>query len=306
MRKYIYLLPLSLSVFIVSCSTDIDDAPPLVGSTQANSGDSGAAYQKALQADQAGNPKKAVKLYKAAADTYPSAKDSATARYRQAQIHEQLGEPLEAANAYNNFVVRYQGNSNYSKAIARQAAIANEAADGRIKSGLFGSSVEPKKSILLLEQVRNAAPQSTAAPLAQAKIAQVYLSNKNPVEAIAAYRKVVMDWPDSDEAAESQYQIGMILIQQAKKGNQDMGNLDRAREAFQDYLNRYSGKNRSVEVKYQLANLVAQDVQRSYDVAEFYRRKGDYESARFYYREVMKNQKSGSLYNLAKTQISTL
>jgi outer membrane protein assembly factor BamD (BamD/ComL family) len=306
MIKYNYLLTLIFPILIGSCSTDVDDAPPLVGSVQSSSGDASSAYQKALKADQSGDSKKAVKLYKSTADIYPSATESAAARYREAQLHEQLGEPLEAASAYNDFVVRYQGNSNYSKALARQSAIANDAADGRIKTGLFGSAVDSKKSILLLEQVRDAAPQSSTAPAAQSKIAQVYLNNNKPVEAIAAHRKVVMDWPDSNEASESQYQIGIILIQQAKKGNQDMGNLDRAREAFQDYLNRYPNRVRSSEVKNQLANLGGQDVQRSYDVAEFYRRKGDYESSRFYYREVMKNQKSGNLHDLAKSRISTL
>ncbi len=52
--------------------------------------------------------------------------------------------------------------------------------------------------------------------------------------------------------------------------------------------------------------LGGQDIQRSYDTAEFYRNKGKTQSAIFYYREVMTKSKSGNLYNLAKKRITEL
>jgi outer membrane protein assembly factor BamD (BamD/ComL family) len=85
-----------------------------------------------------------------------------------------------------------------------------------------------------------------------------------------------------------------------------MGNLDRAREAFEDYLSRYPGRARANDARQQIAALGSQDVQRSYDVAEFYRRKGDSESARFYYREVLKKHGSGPLHDKAQMALQSL
>lgn len=294
-------------LFLGSCGSDTDEAPPLIGSIQATTGPASDLYQKARAADNAGNSKKAMRLYQDAADRYPSSQDAPAARFRQAQLHEQLGQQVEAFEAYSDFLNRYHGSSLYSKALARQSAIAKAATDGDVKSGfLFGSKLDTTKLIGMLEKVRDSAPQANTAPAAQYQIGEVYQNKGKAPEAIAAYRKLVQDWPESTQAPEGQYRIGMILVEEAKRGNQDMGNLDRAREAFEDYLSRYPNRSRAGDARAQLAKLGSQDVQRSYDVAEFYRRKGDYESARFYYREVLKKHASGSLHDKAAAALKSL
>jgi hypothetical protein len=49
-----------------------------------------------------------------------------------------------------------------------------------------------------------------------------------------------------------------------------------------------------------------QDIQRSYEIAEFYERKGDKGSARFYYEEVVNKAKSGALHDKAKARLAAL
>jgi outer membrane assembly lipoprotein YfiO len=293
--------------FFCSCGSDADAPPPLVGAVQASSGPAHAAYQKAQAADQAGNAKKAAKLYKEMADRYPTAQDAAQARFRQAQLHEQNGDMVEAFGAYNDVTERYQGSKLYSQSLARESAIAQQALDGNVKTGfIFGSKLETKKMVEMLEKVRDAAPQAASAPKAQFQIGEVYQNNGKATESILAYRKVVADWPDSPQAPEAQYRIGIILIEEAKRGNQDMGNLDRAREAFQDYLTIYPNGSRAGAARNQIATLANQDVQRSLEVADFYKRKGDHESARFYYREVLKKHGSGPLHDKAQAGLNSL
>lgn len=295
------------SFLFCSCGSDTDLPPPLIGTVQTSAGPAHAAYQKALAADQSGKAKKAVKLYKAMADQYPTARDVAQARFRQAQLHEQMGDMVEAFEAYNDVTKRYQGSKLYSQALARESAIAQQALDGNIKSGfLFGTKLETKQMVEMLEKLRDAAPQATSAPKAQFQIGEVYQNKGRATESILAYRKVVADWPDSTQAPEAQYRIGVILIEEAKRGNQDMGNLDRAREAFQDYLMIYPNGSRAPAARNQIASLANQDVQRSLDVADFYKRKGNHESARFYYREVLKKQGSGPLHDKAQAGLKSL
>lgn len=295
------------SALLSSCGSDTDAPPPLVGTVQASSGPAQAAYQKAQAADQGGNAKKAAKLYKAMADQYPTSQDAAQARFRQAQLHEQNGDMVEAFEAYNDVTARYQGSKLYSQALARESAIAQQALDGNVKTGfIFGTKLETKQMVEMLGNVRDAAPQAASAPKAQFQIGEVYQNNGKATDSIMAYRKVVADWPDSPQAPEAQYRIGVILIEEAKRGNQDMGNLDRAREAFQDYLTIYPNGARAGAARNQISSLGNQDVQRSLDVADFYKRKGDHESARFYYREVLKKHGSGPLHDQAQAGLKSL
>ncbi len=303
-----FYLPVALvsQSLLTSCGSDEGEPPPLVGSAQASSGPAASAYQAALSADQSGNSKKAAKLYGNMASEYPTAQDAPQARFREAQLLEQLGEPVKAFDSYSDVLTRYQGSKLYSQALARQSAIAQNAVSGDVKSGFFGSSIDTVKLVQMLEKVRDAAPQASSAPKAQYQIGEVYQNRGKAKESIAAYRKVVQDWPDSAQAPEAQYRVGMILVEEAKSGNQDLGNLDRAREAFQDYLTLYPNGSRAGAARSQIASLGGQDVQRSFEVAEFYRRKGDYESARFYYREVLKKHGSGPLHDKAQAGLNSL
>jgi outer membrane assembly lipoprotein YfiO len=297
---------IATAIFVTSCS-DIDEVPPLLGSVQVDSSAAAKRFQDAKSADTAGKSKKAASLYKKAADRYPTAKHAPEARFRYAQLQEQLGKPLEAFTAYSEVVKRYRSSGLYEKALQREHAIAEDALSGRIKSGfLFSSKLDPSELIKILETVRDSAPQATTAPRAQFRIGEIYQKERKSKEAIDAFRKVAEEYPDAQQADEAQFRIGNILLDEALRGNQDKGNLDRAREAFEDYLNRYSGKPRTAEVKQQIAALKNQDVQRSYEVAEFYRRKGDLESAKFYYREVLKQHGSGDLHNQAQSRLKEI
>jgi TolA-binding protein len=299
-------LALSSQILLTSCGSEDDDPPPLAGVVQASAGPAAAAYQKALAADQAGNAKKAAKLYGKMATDYSTAKDAPQARFREAQLHEQLGNRIDAFDAYSDFLNRYQGSKLYSQALERQTAIAKTAANGEIKTGMFGSSLETSELVAMQEKVRDAAPQAASAPRAQYQIGEIYQNAGKARESIEAYRRVVRDWPESKEAPEAQYRVGMILVEEAKRGNQDKGNLDRARDAFRDYLTLYPNGSRASAVRTQISTLGNQDVERSFEIAEFYRRKGDNESAKYYYREVMKKHSSGSLHDKAKDRLQSL
>lgn len=306
MKKIITIAIPFAALLISSCSNDKNDTPPLIGTLQANAGNAKAAFQKAQAADQAGQTKKAADLYGKMADENPIAVEAPKARFRQAQLLEQLGRPVDAFEAYNDFSNKFPGSSQYSQAVSRQQAIAKSAADGNIHSGVLNSKIETSKVVKMHESLRDAAPQSSIASAAQFKIAELYQNEGKAPEAIAAYKKVVADYSDSSHAPEAQYRVGIILLEQAKRGNQDKGNLDRASESFHDYLNRYPNGSRASDARRQLSNLSAQDEQRSYEVAEFYRRKGDKESARFYYNEILKQQKSGSLHDKVKNRLNSL
>jgi outer membrane protein assembly factor BamD (BamD/ComL family) len=116
----------------------------------------------------------------------------------------------------------------------------------------------------------------------------------------------VIDFPDSKEAPEAQFRIGKVLMEEARRGNQDQANMERAREAFQDYLRQYPGHSKNGEARQLMSNLGGQDIQQSFNVAQFYERKGDIGSARFYYEEVVRKTKSGDLHDKAKARLAAL
>jgi outer membrane protein assembly factor BamD (BamD/ComL family) len=300
------LLPAS-ALTLVSCGPDAD-APSLAGNTQAMAVEGEAFYQTAKKADDEGNRNKAIKLYDETATRFPFAPSAPKARFRQAELLEQKGDILKAFEAYDKFLIRFQGSNLYSTALNRQIAMAQSAADGDVKSSLLGlkTRLSVDKTVEMLEKVRNNAPKSAAAAKAQFTIGELYEAKKEYKKAIAAYRLLVEDQPVSPLAPEALFRVGVILTEEADRGNQNQGNLDLAREAFNDYLIQYPGHSRNAEARRLEAALGGRDLQRSYDVAEFYLKTGKLDSAKVYYRDIIARSKSGEYHDKARTRLKEL
>ncbi len=308
--RFLRLVLPALAVLLASCGDDAD-IPPLAGSGSANNERAEALFGQAQAAEGAGNRGKAIKLYDKLADESPTANRAAEARFRQGELLEQEGKVRDAFDAYQEFLTRYNGSGLYEKALNRQASMAQSAADGHVKTSFLGlkSSLSDEKVTDMLAKVRANAPRSPTASKAQFTIGEIWESQRSSAgatKAIAAYRELVIEFPDSREAPEGQFRIGKVLLDEARRGNQDQANLDRAREALNDYLRQYPGHSKNGEARQLMSTLGGEDLQRSYGIAEFYEKKGDTGSARFYYEEVIRKSKSGDLHDKAKARLAAL
>ena len=298
---------LAMPCWLVSCGSDTD-TPILAGNTQAAAAEGEALYQKAKAADDAGKSGRAIKLYDQTATRYPFAPSAAQARYRQAQLLEQQGEVQDAFEAYDKFLERFPGNSLYTTALNRQASMAQAAAEGDVKSSFLGlkTKLSLEKTVAMLEKVRDHAPKSRAAAKAQFTIGELYQAKKKWKEAIAAFRQLVKDQPDCPEAPEALFRVGVLFMEQAERGNQNQSNLDLAKEAFNDYLLQYPGHARNAEARRMIGSLGSRDLQRSFDIAEFYLKTGKPEAAKIYYRDIVKRSGSGTIHDAAKARLKEL
>lgn len=295
------------TVWLASCGSN-SDAPLLAGSNQASSSEGEALFQKAKQADDAGKTSRAIKLYDQTATRHPLTPSAGAARFRQAEMLEQQGNVEKAFDAYDKFLQFFPSDSRYSSALNRQAAMAQAAAEGDIKSSFLGlkTKLSLDKTVAMLTKVSANAPKSRTASKAQFTIGELYQAKKKPKEAIAAYRQLVRDQPESPEAPEALFRVGVVLMEQADRGNQNQSTLDLAREAFNDYLIQYPGHARNAEALKLISGIKGRDLQRSFDIAEFYLKTGKTEAAKVYYRDIVRQSSSGELHDAAKARLKEL
>ncbi|MBK1884329.1 tetratricopeptide repeat protein [Luteolibacter pohnpeiensis] len=294
-------------LMVVSCGGSPDI--PLVGSNlEKASSEADQIYTKAKAADDAGKQSKAVRLYDRLATRYPFTSHAADARYRQAEILESRGKVEDSFDAYQQFLTRYQGSGLYSKALKRQTEMAQSAADGDVKYAFLGikSKLSLDKTVGMLTKVKQNAPQTRTASKAQFTIGQLYESKGKTKEAIAAYRELVRDQPESPEAPEGLFKVGDLLTKQADEGNQNQATLDLAREAFNDYLTQYPGHSKNAEARQRVKSLGKRELDRTMDIAEFYLKTGKIDSAKVYYRDIVRRTKSGEIHDAAKARLKQL
>jgi|AntRauTorckE6833_2_1112554.scaffolds.fasta_scaffold03484_5 outer membrane assembly lipoprotein YfiO len=306
-RFSISALMAAVALMMISCGNN-DDLIGLAGQNNVSPGEAEAIYQSAKLADEKGKTEKAVKLYEELTDDFPTAGSAAQARFRQAELLEQQGDPVKAFEAYQKFLTRYRGSGLYSEALKRQVKIAHGAADGEVKTSFLGltRNLSTQKTVEMLEKVRDNAPRSTVSAKAQFTIAKLYEKDGKPKEAVVAYRKLVRDQPDSSYAPEALFNVGMILTREADSGNRNQATLDLANEAFADYLLQYPGHSKNGEARRLMKSLKKRALDRFLGIAEFYDRTGELESAKIYYRDVVKRTKSGSAHEQAKARLKEL
>jgi outer membrane protein assembly factor BamD (BamD/ComL family) len=295
------------AVMAVSCGND-DEMVGLAGNTQAASQEGEALYVKAKAADDAGKHPAAIKQYGRMADRYPFAPSAAQARFRQAELLEQRGDIQKSFEAYQKLLTRYQGSGLYAKALERQARMAQSAADGDVKSSFAGlkTKLSTEKTVEMLAAVRDNAPRSQTSAKAQFTIGELYQGKKDSKKAIEAYRKLVRDQPESSYAPEALFRVGVVLLEEADRGNRNQATLELSREAFSDYLLQYPGHSKNAEARRFSQNIGSREIGRSLEIAEFYDKSGQTESAKIYYREVLKRAGSGDAHNKAKARLKEL
>lgn len=298
---------LAAGALLASCGSN-DNTIGLAGNTLVASEKGEALFQSAKAADEAGKTKKAIKLYDEVADEYPMTPSAAQARFRQAELLQQSGDVLKSFEAYQEFLTRYQGSGDYSTALKRQEEIAHGAAEGQVKSSFafLNTKVSSEKIVEMLGQVRDNAPRSTTSAKAQFTIGEVYQSEDKSKQAIEAFRKLVRDQPESGYAPDALFRVGMILVKEADSGNRNQATLELADEAFNDYLIQYPGHSKNAEARRMLGSLKSRNIQRSLEIAEYYDSTGQAESAKIYYRDVVKRAKSGEAYSKAQARLKQL
>lgn len=313
LKNVISLVPISFSALLItlstSCNTNVDQPLYATGQVQGLNSQTAASYfAEAKRQQAAGKTKAAIKVYQIVADKYPLSAQAPEARYQEATLLYSQGELLDSFDTYQKFIDKYNSSSLYSSAIKKQSEVALAAANGDIqhrfaglKSRLAGRSVEA-----MLVKVRDNAPYSTQAPQAQFAIGKVWQDRGETNKAIAGYKGVQERYPSSSLAPEALYRTGTIQMDQAAKGNRNKASLDSARNILLDLQQQYPSHPRAKDAKAKLAELSKSDVQRSFDIAEFYQAKGQNASAAFYYREVIKMSSAGSLREKAQQRLTEI
>ncbi|MEY3395443.1 MAG: hypothetical protein RL346_1679 [Verrucomicrobiota bacterium] len=295
------------AMLVVSCGND-DEYLGLAGAVQNNSGEGEALYQKAKSYDDAGKSGKAMKLYAEVADDHPTSRSAPQARFRQAEILEQKGDIPNAFKTYQKFLARYPSSGLYTKALDRQAKMAQAAADGEVKSSFLGlkAKISTERVVEMMQQLRDNAPRSEVSAKAQFTIGEIYHGKKMYKDSIEAYRKLVHDQPDNRLAPEALFRVALVFLEQADRGNHNQATLDLAGESLNDYLLQYPSHSRNGEARKLLDELKGKDLNRSLEIAKFYDRTGATESAKVYYRDIVSKSRSGSAHDHAKKRLSEL
>jgi outer membrane protein assembly factor BamD len=274
-----------------------------------NATESTAAEQmgKAEAFEASGEWDSAVGAYRALVKSFPNSALTPKAQLKLGHSLEQQNEFEKAYEAYETYLTKHPGGSDFATVVESMFRIAKLFMDGQ-KRKVFGIAFAPsmERAQEMFGGILRSAPYSKWAPLAQFNQGQVFEKQGRGPEAIAAYRSVVTRYSSDEIADDALYQIGYVLLKEFREGSNDRASAEKAREAFEDFINRYPESEKVAQAKENLKSLETGDVKGVLEVAKFYDRTKSYKAAVIYYNDVLKAQPSSPEAGYAKARIAEL
>lgn len=216
------------------------------------------------------------------------------ARLLRGELFEKRGLPRDAFDEYEKVVTRYQSSPLYTKALEHQLAMAMAAADGSLKVevlGLWDAELESSAVEKWLESVIANAPYNDMAATALSILARYRVRKERYEEAAMTYARLVDDYPDSRYAPEAQLMVAQLWAESRTRGDQNMANLTRAQEAYEEFTLRFPGHKDAGKALAEASNLRRLMVQQELDVGRYYmERAHEYPSAKFCFENVIRQK----------------
>ncbi len=296
-----YLLP-GLAVLVLSLGTGTSQAflggllkrgddKKVLSAEELSSQESRAAAElaQARAQENSGKIRQARDAYKSISRSYSRTEAGGQAKFDYGRMLEASGKQRDAFDEYQSLITNFRNTPNFSEAVKRQFDIA-EALRTTDKKGFLGvgAAVQPSKLIEMFQKISASAPFTEYAPKSLLNVGHVRTEIGETAEAIQAYQSVVDKFPDTEYASDAQYRIFKLRGVKAEKSNSPVE--DRAQvEAGLDFVNRNPEDQRADEIKSNLQEIEERSMEKLYNTGLFYEKSGKPDSARVYFREVVKN-----------------
>ena len=217
------------------------------------------------------------------------------------------GDYDKAFEAYNTYLTKYPQGSDFDAVVEQMFAIAKLFLEGQKKKILgvpVSSSMARAQS--MFESIVKNAPFSKYASLAQFNVGEALEKQGKYPEAIKAYQTAVNKYPSDAIADDALYQVGYVRLRESREGSYDRASTAKAREAFEDFINRYPDSEKVAQARENLKSLEGGSSKSTLEIAKFYDKTKQFRAAVIYYNDVIKSQPGSPESEFAKTRIEEL
>jgi outer membrane protein assembly factor BamD len=219
---------------------------------------------------------------------YPLSKLASEAQFYLGLCYENTGEYYRAFENYQVVIDKYPYTERVGEIIEREYRIGNLFYAGQ-KAKMLGMAILPAegKAVEILSKVVENAPYSKYADIAQFKLGQCYMKMQDYINAALAFKEIVENYPKSPLVDDAKYQIAMCAATSASGPEYNEEDTDKAIKEFRDFVQRYPDSSMEKEARKFISKLKNQKAQNSFNIAQFYERQRNFNSAIIYYEEIL-------------------
>ena len=233
--------------------------------------------------------KEAIREYKKLLKHFPRSVEAPLAQFHIAETLEKQGALQDAFEAYQLVLDKYPFSDRSAEVVDRQYNIGETLLEGRNNQGkVMKALTGPSFNIIeIFRQVIKNAPYSTLAPQSQYKIGLYMMEQQMYTEARDEFEKLLNDYSESDWTKAAKYQIALADAARSSGADYDQKVTQAAVEEFNDFVEQYPDAELSENAKTKIDELRDKEAENNYNIAAFYEKRKEYKAAKIYYQIVV-------------------
>ena len=254
-----------------------------------------------------GNCVKAVAEFKKLIRAYPRAKQAPEAQFFIGQCLEDTHKAYEAYQAYQLVIDKYPFSERAAQIVGLEYSIANRLLENKDRSKWAEAVVGSDDRVIeIFRTVIKDAPYGKYAAIAQYKIG-LYLKEKGMYqEARDEFEKTMNDYPNSEWAQASKFQIAMADMSRASDAQHEQKVTSVAMGEFDEFVKNHPDSQLTPEAKEQIVRLKTKEAENNFVIAKFYEKQKNLKAARIYYKEVINSYSDTSWGTKAQDRLKII
>lgn len=237
----------------------------------------------------------AIREFKKLIKAYPKSFEASEAQYYLGLAEEERGNLYEAYLAYQRVIDKYPFSERIKEVIEKEYNIAEKFISGYKRKALGITLPVEDPSIEILTKVVENSTYGPLAAKAEYKLGLVLQGLQRYYEAEDAFSKVIANYPDSEWAEPSKFQIASCRAAVSRGPDYDQGAMQDAKQKFEEFVKEHPDAVLSGDAEENIAKLKEKEAASSYNIAVFYEKQKAYKAAKIYYENVINNY-SGSAW----------
>ncbi|MFH1201700.1 MAG: tetratricopeptide repeat protein [Candidatus Omnitrophota bacterium] len=239
---------------------------------------------------------------------YPGSVEAPEAQFYLGACLENLDKPYGAYLAYQRVIDKYPFSQRTDDVVEREFKIGERLLEAPQKK-ILGVNISYESLVLeIFNKVIDNSPYGRYAAIAQYKTGLILKGLKSFDEAQNAFQKVVDNYPKSEWADASKFQIASCQSLSSLRPDYDQVATEEAKKGFEDFAREHPDLDAGLSKKIEdnLSKLREKEAQANLKIAQFYERQKQYASAKIYYKYIIDNYTDTSVATTAAARFQIL
>ena len=237
---------------------------------------------------------KAIQEFKKTIKHFPKSHEASEAQFFIGLSWEKLDKSYQAFKAFQMVIDKYPFSERAGEIIEKQYEIGEDCLEKQVANFWQTFSGQENPAVEVFRAVIDNAPYGEHADISQYKIGLVLKDLDRLVESREEFQKVIDEHPQSQWVKAAKYQIALVDAQMAPEPEYSQETTRDAVKGFEEFVKQYPEAELSKKAKKKISKLKEKEAENNFEIAKFYERQKDLESAKIYYRYVFEHYRDSS------------